>query len=65
MKIALINENSQAAKNAQIYEVLNEEAQKAGHTVFNYGMYSAEDDVQLTYVKKWFISIYLINYESC
>lgn len=30
MKIALINENSQAAKNAQIYEVLNEEAQKAG-----------------------------------
>lgn len=51
MKIALINENSQAAKNAQIYEVLNEEAQKAGHTVFNYGMYSAEDDVQLTYVK--------------
>ena len=35
MKIALINENSQAAKNAQIYEVLNEEAQKAGHTVFN------------------------------
>ena len=29
MKIALINENSQAAKNAQIYEVLKEEAEKA------------------------------------
>ena len=28
MKIALINENSQAAKNAQIYEVLKEEAEK-------------------------------------
>lgn len=51
MKIALINENSQAAKNSQIYEVLNEEAKKVGHTVDNYGMYSADDEVQLTYVK--------------
>ena len=48
MKIALINENSQAAKNAQIYEVLNEEAQKAGHTELNNGKYSAEDEDQLT-----------------
>ena len=28
MKIALINENSQAAKNQLIYDVLNEEATK-------------------------------------
>ena len=48
MKIALINENSQAAKNAQIYEILKEEAEKAGHTVDNYGMYTAEDETQLT-----------------
>ena len=61
MKIALINENSQAAKNAQIYEVLNEEAQKAGHTVFNYGMYSAEDDVQLTYVKNGLLASILLT----
>ena len=61
MKIALINENSQAAKNAQIYEVLNEEAKKAGHTVFNYGMYSAEDDVQLTYVKNGLLASILLT----
>jgi len=44
MKIALINENSQAEKNAQIYEILKEEAEKAGHTVDNYGMYAADDE---------------------
>ena len=62
MKIALINENSQAAKNSQIYEVLKAEAEKAGHTVDNYGMYSAEDEHQLTYER--FTSIYPINNKS-
>ncbi len=61
MKIALINENSQAAKNAQIYEVLKEEAEKAGHTVFNYGMYSAEDETQLTYVKNGLLASILLS----
>ncbi|MBS5150957.1 MAG: RpiB/LacA/LacB family sugar-phosphate isomerase [Butyricicoccus pullicaecorum] len=61
MKIALINENSQAAKNAQIFEVLNEEAQKAGHTVFNYGMYSADDETQLTYVKNGLLASILLS----
>lgn len=61
MKIALINENSQAAKNAQIYEVLNEEATKAGHTVYNYGMYSADDEVQLTYVKNGLLASILLT----
>lgn len=61
MKIALINENSQAAKNAQIYEVLKEEAEKAGHTVFNYGMYTAEDEVQLTYVKNGLLASILLT----
>ena len=61
MKIVLINENSQAAKNAQIFEVLNEEAQKAGHTVFNYGMYSADDEIQLTYVKSGLLASILLS----
>ena len=61
MKIALINENSQAAKNEMIYNVLNEEATKAGHTVYNYGMYSADDDVQLTYVKNGLLASILLT----
>lgn len=61
MKIALINENSQAAKNAQIAEVLQEEATKAGHEVYNYGMYSAEDEVQLTYVKNGLLASILLT----
>lgn len=61
MKIALINENSQAAKNAQIYEILKEEAEKAGHTVDNYGMYSADDETQLTYVKNGLLASILLS----
>lgn len=61
MKIALINENSQASKNAQIYEVLKEEAEKAGHIVYNYGMYTAEDQVQLTYVKNGLLASILLT----
>ena len=61
MKIALINENSQAAKNAQIFEVLHEEAQKAGHIVFNYGMYAADDETQLTYVKNGLLASILLS----
>lgn len=51
MKIALINENSQAAKNEIIFNELKNEAKKAGHTAYNYGMFSSEDEHQLTYVK--------------
>ncbi|MBW9212328.1 MULTISPECIES: RpiB/LacA/LacB family sugar-phosphate isomerase [Terrabacteria group] len=61
MKIALINENSQAAKNSIIYTALKEEADKKGHTVYNYGMYSAEDDVQLTYVKNGLLASILLT----
>mgnify|MGYP001775546952 FL=1 len=43
MKIALINENSQAAKNEMICNTLKSVVEPTGHTVFNYGMYSAED----------------------
>ena len=41
MRIALINENSQAAKNEMIYASLKKVAESKGHTVDNYGMYSA------------------------
>ena len=37
MRIALINENSQAAKNAIIYESLKSVADEKGYEVFNYG----------------------------
>ena len=61
MKIALINENSQAVKNAQIYEILKEEAEKAGHTVDNYGMYAADDETRLTYVKNGLLASILLS----
>ena len=49
MKIALINENSQATKNGIIHDALTSVAEPLGHEVFNYGMYTAEDDAQITY----------------
>ncbi|OYP31647.1 hypothetical protein CG709_06665, partial [Lachnotalea glycerini] len=41
MKIALINENSQAAKNEMIFSTLKKVTEPMGHKTFNYGMYSA------------------------
>lgn len=61
MKIALINENSQADKNSLIYASLKKEAEKAGHTVDNYGMYSSDDKHQLTYVKNGLLAAILLN----
>ena len=43
MRIALINENSQAAKNGTILAVLKKVVEPMGHTVDNYGMYAADD----------------------
>lgn len=51
MRIALINENSQAAKNSLIETTLKKVVEPMGHTVANFGMYTAEDACQLTYVK--------------
>ena len=51
MKIALINENSQAAKNEMICSVLKRVVEPMGHEVYNYGMCSAEDPNPLTYVQ--------------
>ena len=51
MKIALINENSQSPKSELIYSVLKKVVEPMGHTVYNYGMHSAEDETWLTYVQ--------------
>ena len=65
MKIALINENSQAAKNSLIESTLRSVAEPLGHEVFNYGMYSAEDSEQLTYVQIGILSAILLNSGAC
>lgn len=61
MKIALINENSQAGKNALVCETLKKVTEPMGHTVYNYGMYSAEDAHQLTYVQNGILAAVLLN----
>ena len=61
MKIALINENSQAAKNEMIYNTLKSVVEPMGHEVVNYGMYSAEDEAQLTYVQVGILTGILLN----
>lgn len=61
MKIALINENSQAAKNSLIYDILKKVVEPLGHEVVNYGMYSAEDEAQLTYVQCGLLAAILLN----
>lgn len=61
MRIALINENSQAAKNAVIEKSLRKVVEPMGFTVDNYGMYTAEDEVQLTYVQIGILAAVLLN----
>lgn len=61
MRIALINENSQAAKNEMVYNTLKKVAESKGHTVDNYGMYAAVDAAQLTYVQNGILAALLIN----
>ena len=61
MRIALINENSQAAKNALVEQALRKVVEPMGFTVDNYGMYSAEDAAQLTYVQNGILAAVLLN----
>jgi len=61
MKIALINENSQAGKNSLVYETLRRVVEPMGHQVCNYGMYSAEDPNSLTYVQNGILAAVLLN----
>ncbi len=61
MRIALINENSQAGKNEMICSSLKAVAESKGHTVDNYGMYAADDAAQLTYVQNGILAAILLN----
>lgn len=61
MRIALINENSQAGKNEMIYSTLKAVADAKGYEVDNYGMYSADDEAQLTYVQNGILAAVLLN----
>ena len=61
MKIALIIENSQAAKNAIVHDALKSVAEPLGNTVYNYGMYTPEDKASLTYVMNGLLTGILLN----
>ncbi len=61
MKIALMNENSQAAKNEVVYTALKKVAEAKGHEVFNCGMYGAEDPNSKTYVHIGILAAVLLN----
>ena len=61
MKIALIIENSQAAKSEIVHAALTAVAGPLGHEVFHYGMYTPEDKASLTYVMNGLLTGLLIN----
>lgn len=61
MKIALINENSQAGKNKLICDILKRVADKYGDEVLNFGMYGDSDNHSLTYVKAGLLAGILLN----
>ena len=59
MRIALINENSQAAKNELVLKTLRDVVEPMGHTVDNYGMFGAEDK-SLTYVQNGLLAAIIL-----
>jgi ribose 5-phosphate isomerase RpiB len=61
MKIALIIENSQAAKSSIVHDALKAVAEPLGNQVFHYGMYCPDDKAQLTYVMNGLLAGLLIN----
>ena len=63
MRIALINENSQASKNKIIYDALTEVLGQ-GHEIHNYGMLD-ENDNPITYVQAGLLSAILLNSGAC
>lgn len=60
MKIALMNEFSQAGKNPIVLEQLESVASEHGHQVYNVGM-NGDNDHRLTYIHLGIISALLIN----
>lgn len=61
MKIALMNEWSQASKNEIIYKELQAAADRYGHTVYNVGMAKAGDKPYLTYIHLGLMAAVLLN----
>ena len=61
MKIALIIENSQAAKSEIVHSALKSVVEPLGHTVHHYGMYTPEDKASLTYVMNGLLAGILLN----
>jgi ribose 5-phosphate isomerase RpiB len=61
MKIALINENSQAGKNQMIFDTLKKVVEPMGHEVVNYGMLGADDPCSLTYVQNGILAGVLLG----
>ena len=53
MKIAIINENSQAPKNGIIEAALKKVVEPMGHEVVNYGMYSSSPAAAPARVPCW------------
>ena len=60
MKIALMNEFSQASKNALVLQQLQEVSGELGHTVYNTGM-SDDNDHRLTYIHLGIMASLLLN----
>lgn len=60
MKIALMNEFSQASKNAAVLTELQAVADEQGHSVFNVGM-NDDNDHRLTYIHLGIIASLLLN----
>ncbi|OLF71019.1 hypothetical protein AWH62_13210 [Maricaulis sp. W15] len=61
MKIALIIENSQAAKSGIVHDALATVAEPLGHQVHHYGMYTPEDEASLTYPMNGLLAGLLLN----
>ncbi len=61
MKIALIIENSQAAKSEIVHGALKSVVEPLGHSVHHYGMYTPEDKASLTYVMNGLLAGILLN----
>lgn len=61
MKIALMNEFSQASKNSTILEQLKDVVEPMGHTVYNTGMCKDGDEPYLTYLNLGVQAAILLN----
>ena len=60
MKIALMNEFSQASKNPVVLEQLEAVASEHGHSVYNVGM-NGDNDHRLTYIHLGIVAAVLLN----